>query len=898
MLNEDNERIYKYVQETEGLWNSLCKINSNCQESNSLYSEYQREIRNNDHLANQIQGKLISDARKRAITVLMKHNETLFDSKTAVIHIASSKGAVGKVTKTNKAITEVFGYNQMEFIENSINKIMPNAVAKKHSEFMEIYFRTGRDRVLNRERSTFALHKKGYCFPIKLFVRPMPQLNNGYLQFVGMILSQQDDYEYIITDSKGNIDSVSRRLAVKFQIKPKMFHKLRPIAVQAIAPELIYSYQDEYKQTAKGKKFKEAGGDELLFIIPNNLREIVENTRCSSKKVVTRGTDKSFDHVFNTLVSEKVTPADIYKNDEYTSSTLRFKVKCKIQDMTFGSLRGGVKVDIRLLRISGIKVNDSGNNEANPPIEVIGAESPSSASPRKKMNEEEKVSKIITESDDFDEEMILPNPANNPPEDSSQAHEQMGSFRLLIDKFSDMKANKVEEKKETKINLNTKKISRKLKVDTLKQEPSNTMTAISLSSDRKNANYNHEGISKSIRRARIIDLYDSEGNTLNKIEIYKEGQEEQELKRNFLKFQLIEKRNRERLANAMNSTEMVEVEEEKMEETVDKEAEEEASKEENGGDNESITSTSTGATLRATYSIRAAIDEKHIPDSIRNINFMTIFMFVLLLALAIGYFVLEIKSYSNMNKLVKDVRYSEDRKFALIEINLNLKALLLLDSRFKESVYSRYYLDFNARNNASLIRHLNDSVRVAALKLKEAQTELSIEIKDIKSLQHKRINPSNINVTFLDMNNSMPKYYIYTIWQAMLEAVVGSLRISNTIYDHSISNYSGIHLLNTNSLNSFLVALDDSTDGLMDNINDSSNHNMKIDMILLIIASAAVAIFIVVLIPVLRSAKKTKDEVLLLFLLLEESEIKAYQKKCERFASSRKNVLSCYKDLD
>lgn len=217
-LDEDNERIYQHVNLTDKLWDSLCKINSNYPAANSLYSEYQREIRNNDHLANRIQNYSVYDSRKKAITTLLVQNEILFDSKTAVVHVASSKANMGNVTKTNEGTLEMFGYTPIEFLHNSVNKIIPNALAKRHNEFMEIYFRTGRDRVLNKERLAFALHKKGYCFPIKLFVRPMPQLDGGYLQFVGMILAQQDDYEYIITDTRGNIDSVSRRLALKFRV--------------------------------------------------------------------------------------------------------------------------------------------------------------------------------------------------------------------------------------------------------------------------------------------------------------------------------------------------------------------------------------------------------------------------------------------------------------------------------------------------------------------------------------------------------------------------------------------------------------------------------------------------------------------------------------------------------
>eukprot|EP00826_Nyctotherus_ovalis_P014956 TRINITY_DN14213_c0_g1_i3.p1 TRINITY_DN14213_c0_g1~~TRINITY_DN14213_c0_g1_i3.p1 ORF type:complete len:112 (+),score=25.33 TRINITY_DN14213_c0_g1_i3:52-387(+) len=94
-------------------------------EANGLYSEYQREIRNNDHLANRIQNSSLYDSRKKAITTLLVQNEILFDCKTAVVHVASSKANMGNVTKTNEGALGMFGYTPIEFLHNSINKIIP-----------------------------------------------------------------------------------------------------------------------------------------------------------------------------------------------------------------------------------------------------------------------------------------------------------------------------------------------------------------------------------------------------------------------------------------------------------------------------------------------------------------------------------------------------------------------------------------------------------------------------------------------------------------------------------------------------------------------------------------------------------------------------------------------------
>lgn len=660
--------------------------------------------------------------------------------------------------------------------------------------------------------------------------------------------------------------------------------------MQAIAPELVYAYQEKWRQMAKGQKYREPGGEELLFIVPNTLRELFANA--SSKGVATeRKLDQALAAILNDKKAADVSPTDIYKRDEYANSNLRFRVKCEIQDMTFGSLRGGLRIGIRVLRISGIKVNDESGSDLQPFIEVIEPANPAE-SPTK-----QEAPKAETESNDFDEEMILPNPARAPLLVPSNQPEPLDTFKSLIDKLATKIEPKVEEKEEKKSSpVGAHNAFHKIIMDTLKKEATNSVAGISLSSLRNNDSNVPNEKTLTIRRAKIVDFYDTQGNVISKIKTYQETKQEIELKRNFLRFQLLEKKNRERLANAMNSTEAPEAEEEKLEDKVDQELEEEAEagkeEKEHETDEGSVSSTSTSSTLRATYSIRAAIDEKYVPDSIRNTNYMTIFMFVLLLGLAIGYFVSEIRLSSNINNLVRNIRHSEDRKFTLVEINLSLKALLLLDSRFSPSVYSRYHLGLKNKDNAELIKSVNDSIKASAANLKDAQTQLSVKSSSIEASQLERINPSNVNVSVLDSSGELSSYYVYTVWQAMLETVVSSLRITNVAYDLSLSDYSPIYLLNTNSLNSLLVALDDSTDEFINIVKSSKDHSMKINLILFIIASVAVGTFIVVLIPVMRSAKRTKEEVLLFFLLLDDADIKAYHKKCERFAFLHGKVIS------
>lgn len=75
---------------------------------------------------------------------LAKTSDVLFSSDTTVIHISGNRESIGKILKTSQGLQAVFGYSKTEVIGHSINILMPTLFAKKHTEFMERFFRTGR----------------------------------------------------------------------------------------------------------------------------------------------------------------------------------------------------------------------------------------------------------------------------------------------------------------------------------------------------------------------------------------------------------------------------------------------------------------------------------------------------------------------------------------------------------------------------------------------------------------------------------------------------------------------------------------------------------------------------------------------------------------------------------
>jgi PAS domain S-box-containing protein len=146
----------------------------------NLYGEYLKDIRNHEHLGNTfIERGYNTGNAKKSIDEHGKTSDALFSKDTTVIHISGNKESIGKILKTSQGLSTVFGYSKTEVIGHSINILMPTIFAKKHTEFMERFFRTGRQAIFYSERTLFATHRSGYCFQMKLVVKQMPSLAEG-----------------------------------------------------------------------------------------------------------------------------------------------------------------------------------------------------------------------------------------------------------------------------------------------------------------------------------------------------------------------------------------------------------------------------------------------------------------------------------------------------------------------------------------------------------------------------------------------------------------------------------------------------------------------------------------------------------------------------------------------
>ena len=216
---------------------------------------------------------------------------------------------------------------------------MPSLLGKKHNTLLEVYLKTGKNRIFNKERTLFGQHKEGNCFPIKILVKAMEHFEGMMMQYVGLVYAVRDDYEYIITDLNGLINSMSENISKVMGIDHRWIHSPTGINIQLLAPELIPFYQK--LPNAGTERYKESGGDELMFITPLGIEKMVKKGAGEESSKKNKGRLLRYNKTLNRkrVDSENIdVTSDILQDmEEYKRASRKKKAKCQVQDYVFVS---------------------------------------------------------------------------------------------------------------------------------------------------------------------------------------------------------------------------------------------------------------------------------------------------------------------------------------------------------------------------------------------------------------------------------------------------------------------------------------------------------------------------------------------------------------------------------
>ncbi len=110
-----------------------------------------------------------------------------------------------------------------------------------------------------------------------------------------MIKPIVSDFEYIITDLDGVIDSFSKGIINLLGITPNIFKdKDSQINIMLLAPDLISFFQETYQRNGKvaKSKYREVGGEPLTLIVPMDFNLIAKSEVKSGAASRTTGKGK------------------------------------------------------------------------------------------------------------------------------------------------------------------------------------------------------------------------------------------------------------------------------------------------------------------------------------------------------------------------------------------------------------------------------------------------------------------------------------------------------------------------------------------------------------------------------------------------------------------------------
>ena len=95
----------------------------------------------------------------------------MFTIDTTVVHISGNRDTSGKILHVSNGLLKNFGHTKAEVVGHNVSFLMPGIIGSRHNDFLEKFYKSGRQVVFNNERPVFALNKQGFCFYAKVLVK-------------------------------------------------------------------------------------------------------------------------------------------------------------------------------------------------------------------------------------------------------------------------------------------------------------------------------------------------------------------------------------------------------------------------------------------------------------------------------------------------------------------------------------------------------------------------------------------------------------------------------------------------------------------------------------------------------------------------------------------------------
>jgi len=328
-LHQIGLNIINYSRSTQDIWAKLIKINSNYRKALRNYGFYLSEIRNDEEEGQDYIEKAKALEATGSLDEHMNDFDVMFADDTAIIVISGSKETQGKITKTNTGITNLFKYNTLEVTGHDVNILMPQIIASKHQLFLEKFFKTGKEKVINKESELFAMPRSGFVIAISAIMKPVPSLKDD-IQYISLIRERHREFDYIITNEQGRIDSASAWISGLLHLQPN-FLKENEVYIQLLCPELL-DLVTNTDGSISTKMDNYQGLHDLTFILPANFSMLIQNfAKNPSGQHTESATDE--DHAMGETAADKPTDESMLVSSILKPTEGTKKAKSKIPEI-------------------------------------------------------------------------------------------------------------------------------------------------------------------------------------------------------------------------------------------------------------------------------------------------------------------------------------------------------------------------------------------------------------------------------------------------------------------------------------------------------------------------------------------------------------------------------------
>ena len=219
MVQKSNE-IERLSDQIDCLWNIyLERYNLNSSIMNNVYRLYLTLVRNLPSISHKLARNLLIKREMRSSNIddadKITEND-LFLPNTLTFHISMARERLGKILYVSDNIQPLLGYSPQTTVGLNLKSLLPQLFAERHDQVLlrqlEVSATSkGQDHY---SFNGFMKTKQGYAVPCLTYISVFPYIQKELVYF-GLVKIVKKNFDYIVLDAIGFIDSSTSRIGIK-----------------------------------------------------------------------------------------------------------------------------------------------------------------------------------------------------------------------------------------------------------------------------------------------------------------------------------------------------------------------------------------------------------------------------------------------------------------------------------------------------------------------------------------------------------------------------------------------------------------------------------------------------------------------------------------------------------